>query len=393
MARKIQQIVILAACVYFVQGALGISGIALPLYLRKLGWSVTKITAVTSAAALPWVFKIIYGFVSDSFPLWGHRRKSYLILYSFFSMLGWLFLVVLPGETRFILFALLTANLGFAATDVVTDGLIVEYSKGTASSLLQSIAWGARSFGALIAGVLGGWLASRWEPGPVFLLTAVLPVPVMILAFWIDEPGHRLPQEIFVGEALKRCWKLVREGPMPSFIAILLVLSTSASFGVPFFFFMKESLGFRETFLGTLSSIGWTGAMAGSLIYFRWLRHWPMQKILRAAIVVNSVNILSSAFILEPWSAGVLVLIGGIMGCISLLSIMTSSAVLTHGSGVEGTLFAILMGIFNFGQIAFGFMGGKVYIYTGLHFLIVITSLLALSGLIFVPKVRLHAAE
>lgn len=29
---------------------------------------------------MPWVIKPLYGFMSDSIPLWGYRRRSYLVL-------------------------------------------------------------------------------------------------------------------------------------------------------------------------------------------------------------------------------------------------------------------------------------------------------------------------
>ena len=71
----------LAGLVYFVQGALGIAGIALPLYLRAQGFSITKIAFITSVSSAPWFFKIAYGAISDAFPLWRLRRKPYLIIF------------------------------------------------------------------------------------------------------------------------------------------------------------------------------------------------------------------------------------------------------------------------------------------------------------------------
>ena len=32
---------------------------------------------------LPWAFKIVYGFISDNVALFGYKRKTYLILFSF----------------------------------------------------------------------------------------------------------------------------------------------------------------------------------------------------------------------------------------------------------------------------------------------------------------------
>ena len=53
------------------------------------------------------------------------------------------------------------ANLGLAATDVITDGLVVEYSRKGTAQTYQGIAWGARSVGSILSGYLGGILAAK----------------------------------------------------------------------------------------------------------------------------------------------------------------------------------------------------------------------------------------
>lgn len=392
MVKIAYQIACLAGLVYFTQGSLGLSGIALPLYLRNLGWSVSKISAISSFAAFPWVIKIFYGLLSDSVPIFGYRRRSYLLLSCIFSILGWLGLVVLPPETRYIFFAMSLSNLGFAATDVVTDGLIVEHSKGVLSSYFQSIAWGFRSLGSLLSGITGGWLAAHWPPKAVFLLTMLLPLPIIFFSLFVHEPKRqRLPFHMLYIPVLK-CVELLKQGSIRWFICILVTLSVGSSFGVPFFFYMKETLGFKEKFLGILVSAGWAGAMLGSLIYVRWLRKVPMKKVLKFAILISSLNIFSALIIIKPISALAIIFIGGTMGCLSLLSIMTASAVLTHHTGVEGTFFAILMGIFNLGQIAFGYFGSKAYDFIGLQPLIILSGFGCLCGLFFVQKVEFQKA-
>jgi len=60
----------LFAIVYFVQGALGLAGIALPLFMREsLGLSIVQITMISSIAGIPWILKPLYGLLSDYYPL------------------------------------------------------------------------------------------------------------------------------------------------------------------------------------------------------------------------------------------------------------------------------------------------------------------------------------
>lgn len=378
----------LTGFVYFSQGAIGIAGISLALYLRRLGWSVTEITTAGSIVALPWVMKIFYGLISDTLPLWGYRRKSYLVVCALLAAAGWLWVSFLPVSKREIILALMLANVGFAATDVITDGVIVEHSTQTTSALYQAMAWGARGVGAILSGVLGGWLAAHWAPERVFLLTMALPLTVLVAIVPLrDKKVERVPFRDAL-TPVRRCWHYLTLSRMKWFMVVLVIASVTASFGIPFFFFMQESLQFSETFLGLLSSISWTGALVGSIVYGRWLRRVAPKTILAWAMFINALNVFSTLLIRDQRTASVLVLVGGMMGCLVILPIMASAAILTHNSGVEGTLFAVLMALYNLGQIVFGFLGGKLYPIMGLHPLIALTGCAALTGLLCVP--RLH---
>src|SRR3990167_3123560 len=135
-----RSVVLLASAVYFVQGALSLTGIALPLYLRARGWGIPEISTYAFVTGLPWTLKILYGAISDGVPLGGRRRKPYLMIASLLSFGAWLALACAPHHSG-LLYALgITASLGFAITDVVTDAVIVEKTTLETTRLYQSLA-------------------------------------------------------------------------------------------------------------------------------------------------------------------------------------------------------------------------------------------------------------
>ena len=72
------------ALVYIVEG-LGQTGglIAQPLnyFLKQVyGWTPVQVTGYLTVLNLPWIIKPVYGIVSDFVPLFGYRRKAYLVL-------------------------------------------------------------------------------------------------------------------------------------------------------------------------------------------------------------------------------------------------------------------------------------------------------------------------
>jgi Na+/melibiose symporter-like transporter len=67
--------------VYFVQGVLGLSRLAVSFFFKdELGLGPAQVAALMGIAAIPWVVKPLFGFISDSLPLFGYHRRSYLVL-------------------------------------------------------------------------------------------------------------------------------------------------------------------------------------------------------------------------------------------------------------------------------------------------------------------------
>ena len=72
------------ALVYVVEGLGQIGGLVsqpLTYFLKQVhGWTPLQITAYLTLFNIPWIIKPLYGLVSDFVPLFGYRRKSYLLL-------------------------------------------------------------------------------------------------------------------------------------------------------------------------------------------------------------------------------------------------------------------------------------------------------------------------
>jgi MFS family permease len=383
----------LAAVVYFIQGALGIAGIALPLYLRNQGFSISKITFISSVAAAPWFFKIVYGVISDAIPIWKLRRKPYLIIYVLLSCLGWILLSLGPTEEKWIIMAMMIANLGFAATDVITDGLVVEYSRQGTAQMYQSISWGARGLGSVLSGFTGGVLAARLTAQNIFLITSFLPVLSLFAILFLKEKSFHKKgrtKNIFVN-MVRDIWKGVRyilKGDLKWFMVLLFIISTSGSFGIPLFFHMRERLHFDEIFLGLLNSITWTGAIVGCFLFLTFFHRIQLKLTLYWAIAIGFIEILMTLFIKDAPSAFLVSFLLGVLGYNVLLPLFSSAAKLAHHTGVEGFLYAILMSFFNVGQAISGLVGGRLYEWIGLEPLIVLTAFVALSAFFVIPRLK-----
>src|SRR5919108_6657815 len=84
-----RRLAILFAVVYFSQGMYYVADQVRNLTLKEtLGLTPAQVATFGTIALVPWLIKPVYGMISDSFPLFGRRRKSYLLLTSALATLS-----------------------------------------------------------------------------------------------------------------------------------------------------------------------------------------------------------------------------------------------------------------------------------------------------------------
>ncbi|MBI4431340.1 MAG: MFS transporter [Candidatus Omnitrophica bacterium] len=380
----------LTSAVYFIQGALGLNNVALPLYLRHAGLEIRDMTTLSSIVSLPWLLKPIFAAVSDTFPILGYRRKTYVFFASALSAWGWWCMAALPSFSAMTMVCIFLANAGFAITDVVTDGLIVENSDVHTTQTYQSLSWGSRSLGAIVSGVLGGWITYKFGFRTVFFLTGALPLLSLFISLVFKENRYPKKKIAWAGilQALAKSLAITFKGDLFWFSLLLLLGTVSASFTTPLFFYFRDNLGMKETLLGTIQSLSWIGAVIGCVIYYRFMRKIPLRKTLLIAILMDVASTLLCFLIFNRSSAIALSFVSGIMAYITLLPLMAAAAKLAHGTGIESSLFAILMSVRNAGVVASTFVGGYVHQALGLRMLIFISALASAVGLLVIRKLR-----
>ena len=156
--------------VYFVEGALSLAGLAQTYLLKdELSLGPAEMSAISGLFVLPWTIKPLYGFLSDIFPIFGYRRRSYLILAGIlgsfsYAALGANFWGIttasfLPATTTVVV-ALLLASASIAISDVVADGIVVQRTRDSTDPKiaggLQSLCWGSAAVGGLISSYFSG---------------------------------------------------------------------------------------------------------------------------------------------------------------------------------------------------------------------------------------------
>lgn len=176
---------------YYAQGAKDQLAILAMQYLLKdsLHFQPNKVELWHQIARTPWVIKPVLGFISDTFPIGGERRRPYLIAAGLTGTLAFLALgLVNSAWTALLGMFLVESSIAFV--DVVVDGIVVECARLESperAGSLQSICWGSEAVGILSSAAAAGWLLSHLGPQKVLAAMAVLPLSVVLASMGVRE--------------------------------------------------------------------------------------------------------------------------------------------------------------------------------------------------------------
>ena len=132
----------------------------LDLFRTQYGLEPAETQSLTAAMTLSWTPKLFYGIISDTFPIFGTRKKSYIILMGMLQFAtAWTIAMVSFSNPIFVCILGFFMNLASAFMDVVVDGLMVMQARrdtANGSQNLQTFSWQLLGLGGIIGGVAGG---------------------------------------------------------------------------------------------------------------------------------------------------------------------------------------------------------------------------------------------
>ena len=274
--------------VYFVQGILGLARLAVSFFLKDdLGLTPAEVAALTGITAIPWIIKPLFGFMSDGLPIFGYRRRPYLILSGLLGSASWLALAYFVTDAFTATAVILLTSLSVAISDVIVDSLIVERAREESlsrSGSLQSLSWGASAMGGLLTAYFSGLLLQHLSSSQVFEITATFPLIVSAVAWLITEEkvskDEAKTKESPVKGQIKQLWAALKQKQIWLPIAFLFVWQATPTADSAFFFFSTNELGFEPEFLGRVRLVTSFASLVGIFLFQRYLKTVPFRKIL-----------------------------------------------------------------------------------------------------------------
>ena len=351
--------------VYFVQGILGLARLAVSFFLKdELGLSPANVSALFGIVALPWIIKPLFGFMSDGLPIFGYRRRPYLVLSGIIGTVSWIALATVVHSPIAATCAIALGSLSVAISDVIVDSLVVERarveSQAEAGSL-QALCWGTTAVGSLITAYFSGLLLEHFTTRTVFEITALFPLIVSAAAWFISEVPVQKATDVnhnwlTVKDQIKQLRQAVTQKSIWLPTAFVFIWQATPTADAAFFFFTTNELGFPPEFLGRVRLVTSIASIVGIWIFQRYLKTVPFRVIFGWSTLLSAVLGMTMLLLVthanrslgigDRWFSLGDSLVLTVMGQIAYMPVLVLAARLCP-PGVEATLFALLMSVSN----------------------------------------------
>ena len=154
-------------------------------------------TVYMSFMSFPWSIKIIYGLVSDNIPIFGFRRKSYIILMGLIQFCvnaSLTFFEIKSAYVIAIMFGIMAFTIAFG--NVVSDAIMIVQARRdpvNGSKNLVSLCWMFINIGGLVSYSVGGYTTQYFHPRYSIGIFCISSLSMVVVGFLLNPECEMNP--------------------------------------------------------------------------------------------------------------------------------------------------------------------------------------------------------
>ncbi|MGB7018663.1 MAG: MFS transporter [Xanthobacteraceae bacterium] len=396
---SIRGLLLFFASVYAVEGLAQPDGlIAQPLsyYLKTSeGWTPAQVAGFVSLLYVAWIIKPLYGLISDFVPLFGYRRKSYLVLANIAAVVGFLWATQL-STPRVLFFALAATAYAMAISSTLCGAVLVENGQRLrASSRFVNQQWLWYNIAGMAAAIAGGQLVQHLLPQDALHGAAAIVAftPVLIIAGALFLVPERKVSVNIQGmkDSFASLKSSLKRRELWLIAGFLFLYNFSPGLSTPLYFTMTDTLRFSKGYIGILSSISALGWIVGALLYRPFFGDLSLKQLLNVSIGFGVFTTAAFLFLSGETSAAVIYFGAGFAGMLAMVATLTLAADYCP-PGAEGFTFAALLSVGNLASTMANNVGALLYtdvLGQDLPPLVVISAATTAIAFVVVPLLRL----
>jgi len=372
--------------------------------LLRMGLDSNQAGTFFALAMLPWSFKIIAGLLVDGVPLFGSRRRAYLLLSALLASGIWLMIGFAPSHYRLLLALAITMNAAIVFGSTTSGGLLVEAGQRfNMSGRLSSLRTVAQFIGGGLATVISGYIADYLMKGKYPLVwtsvAAIVPLMGMFFAAWFFLKEPPLPSRPDHGRSfaeqtlhvINSIWAQIRNVLRPEMLlpaVLLFFIQAVPTFrSTSFYQYQINTLHYNNTQLGWLTMVGYAAALLSSGFYAWWCRKASLRVSLYGAVLVTSLSAVPYVFYTSDMPRAMAIeSVGNFLQILAYLPLF-DIAVRSTPKGSEALGYSLLIGVWNIGLMIGNKTGPMFYeevFHRNINSLIWLNAGVTLAGVIIV---------
>jgi Major Facilitator Superfamily len=311
-------------------------------------------------ASLPWYFKPLAGVLTDSFPVFGTRRTSYLLISSALAVLAWIGLYFTPHQYHRLLWVIAGINICMTVASTSIGAHMVEIAQACAGSgRLAAVRNAVDQFCLIVSGPGAGFLASvafGWTAavcgGVMFL---ILPVAMIFMR----EPRQEDVSSHQVTKPISEITKLVKAKYVWAAAGLMALFYLAPGLTTALFYKQQNDLHLDTQGQGTLQLIGAIAGIAGAASYVFLCRRFNLRLLLMFGLGMATVGSLGYLFYSTVPNAQKIEAFNGFCYALAELAIM-DLAIRATPTGSEAFGLALLMSVRNFALFGTDWVGSAL---------------------------------
>ena len=308
-------------------------------------------------AGLAWYLKPFAGILTDAFPLFGSRRKSYIVISATLAALSWLALTVTPHEFRDLLLVGILINAFMVIASTVVGGYMVETAQANSGSgRLTATRQFVQQACLIVNGPAAGYLASiafGWTAatcGGIILL--LVPVTILFLQERRQQPGSLQ----ILANARAQLVNIATARTMWGAAGLMALFYIAPGFATALFYKQQNELHLDTQAQGFLQLIAGVCGVLAALGYGVLCRRLNLRTLLVGCMMFATAANLGYLFYSSAGRAQAIEGLNGFGYTLAELALM-DLAVRATPAGSEGLGFSLMVSIRNlalFGTDWFG---------------------------------------
>jgi predicted MFS family arabinose efflux permease len=335
--------------------------------------------------------KPLAGIFTDAIPIFGTRRRHYLLISLTVCGAMWLLLSLVPRSYTPLLVSYTLMYISVVFISTTLGGVMSEGgAKFNASGRLSAQRVGIFRIVGLVGGPVGGWLATK-AFGYTCAAVAGFHFLLVPLFFYklVEAPTATKDQQA-IDNVKQQAQTIFRSRTLWSAAGLIFLLFIEPGFGTPLFYFQTETLKFKPEFIGWLRTISAPCAVLGALAFSLLCKRFSLRPLIVMGILTHVFVVL---MFLGYKSQGSAILITILYDTAQTLAVLPlyDLAIRASPKGSEALGYAVMMSVWNLSSALSDLIGSKLYSmgsfsFTHLIFLNSATTALVLFAVPFLPR-------